>query len=395
MARSAFAVVAPGLESIAEGELRALGIANTAVEPGGIGFAATDEILAAALIQLRTVTRVLVRAVEFRATSFAQLERHARTVPWSEWISPGARVRFRVTCKKSRLYHSDAVAERLERAVTEAVKGVSIANAEPPASKVAASDDDARDDDARDDDAQLFVVRMAHDVCTISADAAGVALHKRGYRQAVAKAPLRETLAAAMLIGAGWDSTTAVYDPLCGSGTIVIEAAMMARRIAPGLRRKFAAERWPTMKTSVWSAVRAKAESIVLSAPNARLAGSDRDTGAITAARANAERAGVANDVDFRVAAVGAARAAENAGLLIANPPYGIRVGETTALRDLYAQFGRVAREQFAGWRCAVLSADRARGHPLERQMALPLEPAWVSRNGGIPVRLLAGTIPR
>jgi putative N6-adenine-specific DNA methylase len=133
-------------------------------------------------------------------------------------------VRFRVTCRKSRLYHSDAVAERLAGALSGAVTGATIG---------AAGDEDADEHDA----SQLFVVRMAHDVCTISADAAGAPLYKRGYRTAVAKAPIRETLAAAMLVGAQWSGDTAVHDPFCGAGTIAIEAAMMARRIAPGLKR--------------------------------------------------------------------------------------------------------------------------------------------------------------
>jgi putative N6-adenine-specific DNA methylase len=386
VARTAFAVVAPGLEPLAAAELRAIGVADATTEPGGVAFSHTDETLASSLIQLRTVSRVLVRLAEFHTTGFPQLEKRARAIAWSDWIRAGARVRFRVTCKKSRLYHSDAVAERLASAVVAAVAGVTIDDAPRDA---------AGDDDTGSDDAQLFVVRMFRDVCTISADASGVHMHKRGYRQAVAKAPLRETFAAAMLLGAPWDPTTALCDPLCGSGTIVIEAALMARRIAPGLQRTFAAEHWPAADSDVWKRMRERAQADVRPSTPSLLAGSDRDAGAIDAARANAQRAGVANDVTFSVGSVSSARTDAEYGLLVTNPPFGVRVGDTAALRDLYARFGRIARERFTGWQCAVLSADRSRGHALERQLALPLRPVWQSRNGGIPVRLLAGTIPR
>lgn len=346
-----------------------------------MAFAASPADLAAALMHLRTATRVLVRIVQFRATSFAQLERAAAKIAWGAWVHPGARVRFRVTCKKSRLYHSDAVAERLATAIRGAVRDVAI---------VARASDD---DDAGDQQTQLFIVRMADDECTISADAAGEALHRRGYRQATAKAPLRETLAAAMLLAAGYDGSLAMYDPFCGSGTIVVEAALIARRIAPGLHRSFAAEAWPGADARAWRAARADANARVLAQAAAPIAGSDRDVGAIAAAQSNAERAGVAADVAFTVAPVSVAVAPAPAGLLVTNPPYGVRTGDRATLRNLYARFGAVARSAFAGWTCALLSADRTPGHDLERQLGLALTPRWRSTNGGIPVRLLAGEI--
>lgn len=335
-------------------------------------------MLATALVHLRTVTRVLVRAAEFRATSFAQLEQRARAIPWATWIAPGGRARFRVTCRKSRLYHSDAVAQRLASALVGAVTGAVIAEG-------------AGDEDDGTEDAQLFVVRMSDNACTVSVDAAGDPLYRRGYRQAVAKAPIRETLAAAMLIGAEWDGQSALYDPMCGSGTLIIEGALLARRIAPGLQRSFAAERWPSARAAPWRMVRADAAAAALPRAPAALAGSDRDAGAIVAARANAERAGVTDDVEFTVAPVSAIRAPAEHGLLITNPPYGVRIGETRELRDLYAALGRVARERFAAWACALLSADRTPGHSLERQLGLDLREIWRTTNGGIPVRLVVG----
>ena len=381
MALPAFAVTAPGLEHLAFAELLAHGVTPSESERGGLAFEATEPMLASVLLGVRTVTRVIVRAAEFRATNFAQLERRAKAIPWERWVGPGARARFRVTCRKSRLYHSDAVAQRLASALVGAVRGATIA-------------DGSADDDDGDDAAQLFVVRVADDVCTVSVDAAGAPLHKRGYRQAVAKAPLRETLAAAMLMGAPWDPGSALCDPLCGSGTVVIEGALIARRIAPGLHRDFSAERWPSATAASWREARAAAVAEILPRVQAPLVGSDRDEGAVAAARANAERAGVGSDVTFSQSPISAVRAPAPGGLLISNPPYGVRVGDSRSLRDLYAQFGHVAREHFAGWRCALLSEDRTPGHVLERPIGLELSERLRSSNGGSPVRLVSGDVP-
>lgn len=336
---------------------------------------------------------MLVRGTRFPARALGELERKARTVPWTDFIAPGSAVAFRVTARKSRLYHTGAIAERLASALTRAVanvdatfgEGAGRTSRESPAPfpKVAASDRPA----------QLVVVRVAHDEVTVSFDASGEHLHRRGWRLATAKAPLRETLAAAMLAGAAYDGA-ALVDPLCGSGTIAIEAALSARRIAPGLARAFGAERWPGADPAVWRAVRDAARAQVRPAP-APIVASDRDAGAVAAARANAERAGVAGDITFAEQALSAVAPPVGAGWVVTNPPYGIRVGERAEVRDLYARLGAVLRERFAGWRVAVLSADADPAHPLERQLRLPLTPVWTSNNGGIPVRLLTGVAPR
>jgi putative N6-adenine-specific DNA methylase len=197
-----------------------------------------------------------------------------------------------------------------------------------------------------------------------------------------------------MLLGAHWNGGEALFDPMCGSGTLPIEAALIARRIAPGLRRSFAAERWPSADARIWAAEREAAKAAVQPRALVAIGGSDRDQGAVDSARANAERAGVGADVTFCTQPVSAARANDSAGLLVVNPPYGHRVGDSSDVRDVYARLGQVARTRFAGWHVAVLSADRSPGHVLERQLALPLREAWRSSNGGIPVRLLTAPIP-
>jgi putative N6-adenine-specific DNA methylase len=321
----------------------------------------------AANLWLRAASRVLVDAATFHASSFHELERRANQVPWENWIPRGGGARFRVTCRKSRLYHSDAVAERLGNAAVKRANAVL----------------------ADDDEGQLFVVRIFRDDCTIRADSSGELLHRRGYRQALAKAPLRETLAAAMLLASEWDASSPLVDPFCGSGTIPIEGAMIARRIAPGITRSFAFERWPAHDSAKWTAVKDIARESALSSSPATIVASDRDEGAVRATMENAERAGVAADIDASVRAVSAIEVSTPSGWVVTNPPYGVRVGERAGLRNLYAGFGKALKRSASGYRLAILSADRE----LDSQLGIDLEELLRTTNGGIPVRLLAGTV--
>jgi len=254
------------------------------------------------------------------------------------------------------------------------------------ASAAAEESDEVEGDTAHQ--TQLFVVRVFHDKVTVSVDASGELLHRRGYRLASGKAPLRETLAAALLLGAGWKGDVPLVDPLCGSGTIPIEGAMIARRMAPGLHRSFTFLGWPDADTSAWERLRAHAVEQQLPRARIAIAGFDRDAGAIEASRANAQRAGVYADVGFGVQVVSALACAAPSGLIATNPPYGIRVGEAARLRDLYARFGSVVRASCAGWRVAMVSASK----PLEAQTGLEFEELAATRNGGIDVRLVGST---
>jgi putative N6-adenine-specific DNA methylase len=376
---TAFAVTAPGLESLCAAELRGLSIRAT-VDDGGVEWDGSLESVARANLWLRTASRVLVRVAEFHATAFYELELHAKRIPWDRFVAAGSSVEFRVTCRKSKLYHSDAVAQRFAQAVERRVPGVRIA-------KSKAVDDD--DEAGETTDRQLFVVRFLHDVCTVSVDSSGALLHRRGYRQQVAKAPLRETLAAAVLLGAGWNADVPLIDPMCGSGTIPIEAARLARSIAPGRDRGFAFLRWPEVDQTQWTKLVDDARSDELPSSPVEIIGADRDAGAIDAARANAERAGVAADIDFRVQPISAMQPCEGPGLIATNPPYGVRIGESDPLRNLYAQLGNVTREQCAGWTLALLSADRR----LDHQTGLRFEEQLRTKNGGIPIHLVTASV--
>lgn len=386
---SLFAITAPGLEEITAAELRARGIVAPAIEAGGVAFTGTLNDVYEANLWLRTASRIVIRIASFHASEFHELERRAKRIPWGRYIGVPARVRFRVTCRKSRLYHSDAVAERLARIIAD-VHGL------PGGFALAAGDETSgRDDAPEPDDAQLFIVRLVHDEVTISADSSGALLHRRGYRQAVAKAPLRETLAAAMVMGSGWDGTSPLADPMCGSGTVPIEAAMIARRMAPGIdhvmgtSRRFAFMGWAGFDDGAWQ--KRVAAAIAGAAPRSPvpIIGADRDAGAITAAVSNAARAGVTGDIELRQHPISALELPPGRGWIVSNPPYGVRVGDSAPLRNLYAQLGRMLRDRAPGWTLAMLTADRA----LDRQVGVAFSDVFRTTNGGIPVRLVRGNI--
>lgn len=372
-----FAIAAPGLEPVLAEELNELSIPATAIA-GGVEWRGSESSIAIANLWSRIASRVVVRIGSFRARTFFELERHAKKIEWERYLAPGTAVRFRVTCRKSRLYHSDAVAQRFQEAVTRKLGGAIVVA-------------DGGDEDDAAATSQLFIVRFDRDMCTVSADTSGALLHRRRYRQAVAKAPLRETLAAAVLRGAGWNGRSPLVDPMCGSGTLPIEAAMIARRIPPGLNREFAFLAWPNADRARWKWLLEHARAQILNTSPTRIAGSDRDAGAIEASRANAERAGVAGDIQFAVHSLSDAQPiGKGEGVVAINPPYGERLGDTEGVRNLYAQIGHLARANFQGWTVAMLSPDKA----LESQTRLPFDERLRTSNGGIPVRLVTAVVP-
>lgn len=376
-----FVVSHPGLESIAARELSVLGVGNLAVESGGIGFEGDLRTLARVNVGMRTATRVLVRLGEFRARTFPELERHSAKLPWESFLDPAVAVHLRVTSKKSKLYHEDAIAERLLRAIEGRVGPVSVT---PGRAEV----DDEEHVVTELPTIQRFVVRFVRDVCTVSADSSGPLLHRRGYRLAVAKAPVRETLAAALILGSGWDGTMPLIDPFCGSGTIPIEAALIATNTAPGLSRRFSFERWPILGPTTVAAVRA--EFAAARRPlTTIIAGYDRDAGAIEAAVSNATRAGFSAGITWNEQALSRLEFPASAGMVITNPPYGARIGERLSLRDLYAQLGNVLRQRGQGWRVALLAADAL----AEAATSLAWRQIATTSNGGLPVRISVAAI--
>jgi len=239
---------------------------------------------------------------------------------------------------------------------------------------------------------QRVVVRLVSDQCTISLDSSGALLHQRGYRLATGKAPLRETLAAGMLLASGWDRQAPLLDPFCGAGTIAIEAALLALNVAPGRARHFAFMDWPDADGRLWERLVGEAAAAEL-APGKVLAwASDRDAGAVEAARANAARAGVSAAIDLSQRAISDLAAPPGPGWVVTNPPYGLRLAESRDLRNLYARFGQVLRQRCPGWRLALLSSDPRLEHATRLEFDVSRRLALV--NGGVPVRLAQARVP-
>lgn len=370
----AFAITAPGIAPVTAAELAALGIPHDPPTPDGVAFKADFRTIALANLWLRTASRVIVRLGEFKAQGFADLEKGAARLPWQQVLLPGQAIAVRVTCRKSRLYHSDAVAERVARQISKHF-GI-----DAPVVRLTDSDDD----DAPSDEAQRILVRIVHDVCTISADTSGDLLHRRGYRQAVAKAPLRETIAAACLLACDYDGTQAFLDPMCGSGTFPIEAAMIARRQAPGRARPFAFEHWPGADRDVLPNLRRSTKAAGDDVADLPIVGSDRDPGAVRMSRENAERAGVAKMVQFEQVTLESIEPPAEQGLWCSNAPYGRRMGNTDVLTGLFVQIGKLARGAFAEWRVALLLAEQSHVKALQS----PTTEILHTRVGGIQVGL-------
>jgi putative N6-adenine-specific DNA methylase len=364
---SFFTVAPPGLESVTQAELFSLGINHPQTVPGGVEFSGFLIHLYHVNLWSRTASRVLVRLGEFHAAAFDELRRKAASLPWENFLRPGQPLTLRATCHKSKLYHSDAVAERVALAIRDRL-GVT-SNFQPPTSNL-----------------QTVVVRLDHDHCTISLDSSGAHLHQRGYRLQTAKAPLRETLAAALLLYAKYDPSRPLLDPFCGAGTFAIEAALIARRIAPGLNRQFSFMDWVNFEAQDWEDQIGRARDQIDSAAAPAIFASDRDSGAVAAAQANAARAGVGETIRFEVRAFSTIEPPSLPGLVISNLPYGQRVGSD--VRNLYAQFGNVAREKLSGWRIAIVAGSMA----LAKQTRLTFGEPLMIDNGGLKAPFLVIT---
>jgi putative N6-adenine-specific DNA methylase len=355
-----FLVTSPGLEAALCAEIRGKGFKQPRAVPGGVTVKGGWPEVWRANLWVRGAGRVLARIDQFKVQHLAGLDARARHVPWSTVLRADVPFRVEVTCKKSRIYHSDAAAERFERAIRETL------GAQPAA-----------------DAAVTIMVRIEHDICTISVDTSGELLHKRGYKEGVNQAPMRETLASLFLLQCGFNGSEPVVDPMCGSGTFIIEAAEIAARLNPGRSRTFAFEQLATFDADAWQRMREVKSARV---PTVRFFGSDRDTNAIAMSRDNAARAGISEYVEFQHTPISDLRPpAGPPGLIIANPPYGTRMGDKKQLFPLYRALGETLRTHFSGWRAGIITTEtmlaQASGLPF-----LPPEPAVA--HGGLRVTL-------
>lgn len=350
----------PGLEQVLRDEATEQGFAGAQVVPGGVTLRGGWAEVWRANLVLRGAGRVLVRIGQFRAFHLAQLDKRARKFPWGEFLRPDIPVRVEATCRKSKIYHDRAAAQRVERAIAEEL-GAPI----QPKAQV------------------TLRLRIDDNLCTFSLDSSGEPLHKRGYKPAVGKAPLRETMAALFLRAAGYRGDMPVLDPMCGSGTFPIEAAEIAAGLPPGRARAFAFEQFAGFDAAAWAAMK---DSDPAPPTALRFYGHDRNVGAIGSARANADRAGVGDICAFSAQAISDLTAPDGPpGLVIVNPPYGTRIGEREKLFALYGSLGTVLRREFSGWRAAIITTDAG----LARATDLPfLPPGPPVPHGGLKVTL-------
>ena len=352
-------VVVPGLESALREEAVEKGFRKPTVVTGGVVIRGSWRDVWRANLELRGASKVLVRLGAFRAMHLAQLDRRARQFPWSATLRPDVAVRVEASCSASRIYHAKAASQRIAAAIRETLGAPVSAEAEI-----------------------CVKARIEDDLCTISLDSSGELLHRRGHKQAVAKAPMRETMAALFLRSCGYRGKEAVLDPMCGSGSFVIEAAEIAAGLNPGRSRRFAFEMLAGFDADAWQAMRSAG---AIRTPPPQFFGSDRDAGAIRMSEANARRAGVSDVTRFRRLAIGDLTAPTvSPGLVVVNPPYGERLGERGPLRDLYAALGRKLAAEFSGWRVGIIATDAA----LVATTGLPLTAGPPVLHGGLKVRL-------
>ena len=355
-----FLIAVPGLETSLLKEVREKGFIDPEASPGGVTIRGDWAEVWRANLALRGASKVLVRLGTFRAVHLAQLDKKAHKFPWGDTLRPDVPVKVDVTAKKSRIYHSKAAAERIERALTETF-GAKIS-----------------------EEAEIVIkVRIHDDDVTISVDTSGEGLHKRGHKKAVNKAPLRETLAALLLRECAYLGRETVVDPMCGSGTFVLEAADIAAGLMPGRSRSFAFEQLATFDPEAWNELR---EQEVGPLPDLRFYGFDRDAGAVKMSMANAERAGTSSLVQFQAQPISDLKAPEGKpGLVMINPPYGIRIGEEKSLLPLYQSLGKALTAGFKGWRVGLVTNS----HDLAKATGLPFNRRITGfSHGGIPVKL-------
>ena len=348
------AIATPGLEPVTARELAGLGV-EARIEPGGVLFEG-PATLASLAARLWTPSRLLLQIAQGRTVTLEQLAALVRGGDWRAVLSPGDAVEVTATAHHSRLHIRNAIERKVKHAVQDVVGR--------PREQGGAT--------------QRVSVRLDEDVATISVDSGGELLHRRGWRLATAKAPLRENLAAAMLLAAGWEHDEPLLDPFCGAGTLPIEAARMAMGLPPGQGRSYGFQDWPSLGDRRQTPL--AHERRPLRVP---IVGADRDPGAIRASTENAARALV--PVDWRHVELSRLEAPAPVGLVATNPPYGQRVGGEDA-GGAYALLGRALRGPLAGWRAIFLAphADLARKVDREAQRLT------VFANGGIKVGLWA-----
>lgn len=337
-----FAPCPRGLEATLQAELESLGGQDVDLVPGGAHFRGDWATCYRVNLHSRIATRVLWRVGQGRYREEADVYRAAFELPWHEWFDLRRTIRVYVTAVQSPLRSLEYVTLQIKDAVCarfiEQFRERPSVNTEAP-------------------DVRIHAFLDANTV-TLYLDTSGEPLFKRGYRRVTTEAPLKENLAAGILRLTGWEPGTPLLDPMCGSGTFLLEAAQIALNIPPGRARRFSFEKLRSFQPKLWAGIQAEARAKQLAPRPLEIYGSDLHNNELLAARKNLQEAGLGEVVRLKQADVLRLSAPADHGIIVTNPPYGIRIGEQNRLAEFYPQLGDALKRNFAGWTCYILSAD-------------------------------------
>ncbi len=329
-----------GLEAVCKRELMNLGYEKVNVENGKLTFKATERDIAKTNIWLRTADRVLLKMGDFKALTFDELFEKTKALPWEEWIPEDGNFIVEGKSISSKLFSISDCQRIVEKAIVEKLKTkYDVSWFEKTGAKYTVE------------------VSLLKDIATLTIDTSGEGLHKRGYRDRAGDAPIKETLAAAMILLSYWNKERTLLDPFCGSGTIPIEAAMIGKNIAPGLDRNFAAEEWPNIDKQFWTDEKRAAFKVIDNDIKLDILGCDIDKRSILRARDNAANLGLEEDIQFFMKDMRDVDLKNEYGVVITNPPYGERMGENEEVQQLYTDLGDKFRE-FDTWSMYVITSE-------------------------------------
>ena len=382
-----FAACSPGLEALLADEARGLGLGHIVATGGGVTFRGRLESGYRANLHLRTATRVWLRVAEFPARAPEDVYREAREIPWEAFLPTGLPLMLQATTARSRLFGGGFLGRPLRDAIGRRLRALALQD--PEWTDESAGDAEEAGSDSSSRPVQRLLARLDGNRLTLSLDSSGERLHRRGFRLEHGGAPLRETLAAAILLAAGYDGSRGLADPMCGSGTFAVEAAAIARRLPPGRDREFLFRHWPSYRAATWEHLRRTARDGALAAAPAPLLCRDADPAALELARAHARRAGVESDLLFEAADFFASPApATPPGLVVLNPPYGVRLDAGGDPVAFFRRVGLRLASAWPGWSIAAVAPSPA----TEDALGLPRARRLPLSHGGLRVTVvLAG----
>lgn len=365
-----FATTAKGLEDVLARELQALGVTGVTAQSGGVSFSGNMSLCYQANLWLRTASRLLLVLTEFACETPQALYDGVRTINWNDFIHPEMTLAVDCNLRDSLLTHSGFVALKAKDAIVDTIRDR--CGSRPNV-------------DTRDPDLQVNI-HLFRNLCTVSLDTSGFPLDRRGYRLERTVAPLRETLAAGLLELSGWDCTVPLVDPMCGSGTIAIEAALKASRCAPGLLRQgFGFQRWPGFEAATWKGLVRAARQEVVETITVPIIGNDMAVKAVEIARENAMRADVGDMIHFSAGDMRVLDPPPGPGVIVFNPPYGQRLGELEELKALYKDVGDTMKKRYKGYVAYLFTGNL----DLAKFVGLKATRRIVLYNGPIECRLL------